>query len=148
MIFVRSTNSNVKLRKENLMNRNKSIASAIAVFTLSVTLVAAQMQMPDNSAKKPGESSAAPKTLTGIVSDSMCGAHHMVKDKSPADCARMCVKQGQKYALVVGQKVYTLQGHEDDLDKLAGQRVTVKGTVNGDTVDVASVSAAKKKPAA
>ena len=130
------------------MNSKRTIASVITVFTLFVTLVAAQMQMPDNSAKKPGESSTAPKTLTGVVSDSMCGAHHMAKDKSPADCTRMCVKQGQKYALVVGQKVYTLQGHEDDLDKLAGQRVTVKGTVSGDTVDVASVTAAKKKPAA
>lgn len=130
------------------MNRNKGIASAIAVLTLSVMLVAAQMQMPDNSAKKSGGASAAPKTLTGIVTDSMCGAHHMVKDKSPAECTRMCVKQGQKYALVVGQKVYTLQGHEVDLEKVAGQRVTVKGTVSGDTVDVASVTAAKKKPAA
>ena len=130
------------------MNSKKAIASAIAVFTFSAMLMAAQMQMPDNSANKPGDSSAAPKTLTGIVSDSMCGAHHMAKDISPADCTRMCVKQGQKYALVVGQKVYTLQGHEADLDKLAGQRVTVKGTVSGDTVDVASVTAAKKKPAA
>ena len=130
------------------MNSKKAIASAIAVFTFSALLMAAQMQMPDNSANKPGDSSAAPKTLTGIVSDSMCGAHHMAKDKSPADCTRMCVKQGQKYALVVGQKVYTLQGHEADLDKLAGQRVTVKGTVSGDTVDVASVTAAKKKPTA
>ena len=130
------------------MNSKRTIASVITIFTLSVTLVAAQMQMPDNSAKKAGESSAAAKTLTGIVSDSMCGAHHMAKDKSSADCTRMCVKQGQKYALVVGQKVYTLQGHEDDMEKLAGQRVTVKGTVSGDTVEVASVTAAKKKPAA
>ena len=130
------------------MNSKRTIASVITVFTLSVTLVGAQMQMPDNSARKGGESSASPKTLTGIVSDSMCGAHHMAKDKSPADCTRMCVKQGQKYALVVGQKVYTLQGHEDDLDKLAGQRVTVKGAVSGDTVNVDSVTAVKKKPAA
>ena len=133
-------------RKERLMSREKSIASAIAVFTLSAMVMAAQMQMPDNSANK--QASAATNTLTGMVSDSMCGAHHMAKDKSPAECTRMCVKQGQKYALVVGQKVYTLEGHEDDLDKLAGQRVTVKGTVSGDTVNVASVTAAKKKPGA
>ena len=46
----------------------------------------------------------------------------MAKDKSPAECTRMCVKQGQKYALLVRQKVYTLEGHEEDLGKLAGQR--------------------------
>jgi len=28
--------------------------------------------------------SSGPKTLTGVVSDSMCGAHHMAKDKTPA----------------------------------------------------------------
>lgn len=130
------------------MNRKKAIATAIGVFTLSATIVAAQMQMPDNSANKPAQASAESKTLTGIVSDSMCGAHHMAKDKSPAECTRMCIKQGQKYALVVGAKVYTLEGREAELDKLAGQRVTVKGTVSGDTVNVASVTTAKKKPAA
>ncbi len=44
------------------------------------------------------------KALTGIVSDSMCGAHDMAKDKSPVECTRMCVKQGMKYALVAGQQ--------------------------------------------
>jgi len=125
------------------MNIRKMIAGATTVSTLSVTLVAAQMQMPDNSAKKTRESSAAPKTLTGIVSDSMCGAQHMAKDKSPAECARMCVKQGMKYALVVGSKVYTLEWHEAELDKFAGQKVTIKGNVSGETVAVQSVASAK-----
>ena len=84
-----------------------------------------------------------PKTLTGIVSDSMCGAHHMAKDKSPAECTRMCIKQGTKYALVVGSKVYTLEGHESEVDKLAGQKATIKGSVTGETVAVQSVVPAK-----
>ncbi len=91
------------------MSRKTAITSAIAILTFSTILVTAQMQMPDKSANKGSEASAAPKTLTGIVSDSMCGAHHMAKDKSPAECARMCVKQGMKYALLVGDKVYTLE---------------------------------------
>ena len=84
-----------------------------------------------------------PKTLTGIVSDSMCGAHHMAKDKSPAECTRICIKQGMKYALVIGSKVYTLEGHESEVDKLAGQKATVKGSVTGETVAVQSVVPAK-----
>jgi len=48
-----------------------------------------------------------------------------------------------KYALVVGNKVYTLAGHESELDKLAGQKATVKGKVNGETVAVESVHATK-----
>jgi hypothetical protein len=74
----------------------------------------------------------------------MCGAHHMAKDKSPAECARMCVKQGMKYALVAGTKVYTLERREAELDKLAGEKVTVRGEVAGETVAVESVVPAKK----
>jgi hypothetical protein len=45
--------------------------------------------------------------LTAVVSDSMCGAQHMAKDKTAAECSRECVKSGSKYALVVGgQSIY------------------------------------------
>ena len=43
------------------------------------------------------------QTMTGQVSDAMCGAKHQMG--TPADCARSCVKHGSKYALVVGDKV-------------------------------------------
>lgn len=124
------------------MKDRKLVANTLAFLALSAMLTAAQMQMP-SSETKPDKSSAAPKTLTGIVSDSMCGARHMAKDKSAAECARMCVTEGMKYALVVGEKVYTLEGHETELDKLAGQRATVKGNISGETVAVQSVVPAK-----
>ncbi len=92
------------------------------------------------SSPAPEPSGGGAQTLTGIVSDSMCAAKHMAKDKSPAECTRMCVQQGTKYALFAGKKVYTLEGHESDLDKLAGQRVTAKGAVSGETVKVSSVA--------
>lgn len=53
-------------------------------------------------------------------------------------------KQGTKYALVVGKRVYSLEGHEIELDKLAGAGATVKGSVKGETITVESVAAAKK----
>jgi hypothetical protein len=81
-------------------------------------------------------------TLTGIVSDSMCGAKHMAKDKSAADCTRECVKSGSDYALVVKDKVYTLHGDKAQIDKLAGERATVKGKVNGNTVTDSFVTVA------
>ena len=90
---------------------------------------------------------AAGKTLTGVVSDSMCGAKHMAKDKSAADCTRECVKGGSDYALVVGGKVYPLQGNKTEIDKYAGQRATVKGTLEGNNVNVQSITAAKKAAA-
>ena len=49
------------------------------------------------------------KTFTGVVSDNMCGKQHMANDKSAAQCTRECVKAGSDYALVVGDKVYTLK---------------------------------------
>jgi hypothetical protein len=85
------------------------------------------------------------QTLTGIVSDAACGAVHGMKNMTAADCTLMCVKAGQKYALVVGKTVYTLQGHETDLGNLAAQTVTVTGTVSGKVVIVESVAA--KRPA-
>lgn len=94
--------------------------------------------------KKPAAKTApaATKSLTGQVSDAMCGKSHMMPDKSAAECAKECAKDGD-YALVVGDKVYTLKGHKDELEKLAGANATVTGTVKGTTVDVATVTAAK-----
>src|SRR5256712_10155169 len=86
---------------------------------------------------------AQQQSLTGVVTDSMCGATHMAKDKTPAECTRMCVKDGMKYALAADKKLYTLEGHEAELSKLAGERVTITGTLSGNTIAVQSVSASK-----
>ena len=85
-----------------------------------------------------------PQTFTGKISDAMCGAHHMMAGASDADCTRACVKQGSKYALVVGDNVYTLEGGDAAmLDKLAGLNATISGTLKGKTITVASVAPAK-----
>jgi hypothetical protein len=82
------------------------------------------------------------QTFTGEVSDAMCGAHHMMEG-SKAECARACVGKGSKYALVVGEKVYTLDSSDkkvlDELNKLAGEKATVSGTTDGDTIKISSV---------
>ena len=88
---------------------------------------------------------AASQTYTGEVSDSMCGAKHAMGDK--AACTRACVKKGSSYALVVGDKVYTLKTDSKkelaELDKLAGTNAKVTGTAEGDTITVSKVTAAK-----
>ena len=84
------------------------------------------------------------QTLTGEVSDSMCGAKHEMPG-NPAECTRSCVKHGAQYALVVGDKVYTLETSDKTalaaLDKLAGAKAKVTGTVEGTTITVKSVAA-------
>ncbi len=86
---------------------------------------------------------AQTKTLTGEVSDAMCGAKHAMPGDAAA-CTRACVGKGSAYALVVGEKVYTLDAKDkavmQDLDKAAGKQAKVTGEVKGDTVEVASVS--------
>ena len=84
--------------------------------------------------------SAETKTLEGTVSDTMCGAKHMETNVSPAECTVKCVAMGSKYALVVGDKVYELNGKADDLKKLAGAKAKIIGSVDGNKVQVTSVS--------
>ena len=86
------------------------------------------------------------QSYSGVVSDAMCGAKHAMPG-SAAECTRACVSKGSKYALVSGDKVYTLETNDKgalaQLDKLAGEKATVTGTATGETIDVKSVSAGK-----
>lgn len=86
------------------------------------------------------------QTYTGKVSDAMCGAHHMMEG-SEADCARACISKGSKYALVDGEKVYILQSSDKaalaSLDKLLGADAKITGTLDGNTIQVATVAPGK-----
>ncbi len=80
-------------------------------------------------------------TLTGIVSDSLCGTDHGIKTAADAECTRACVELGAQYALVVGKNVYVLQGHQADLERFAGNEVRLKGRViSRDTIIVDQVA--------
>jgi hypothetical protein len=87
---------------------------------------------------------ASDTTVAGKVSDAMCGAKHQMAGND-ASCTRTCVKGGSKYALVVGDKVYTLETSDkaalDKLNELAGAPAKVTGEVKGDTIDVKTVAA-------
>ena len=89
---------------------------------------------------------AKAETFTGEVGDVMCGAKHEMAG-SNAQCTHECVKQGSKYALISGDKVYTLETQDkaalDQLDSLAGKQATVTGTANGTAIQVTAVKAAK-----
>ncbi|HEY4766402.1 MAG TPA: hypothetical protein VIH75_22215 [Candidatus Sulfotelmatobacter sp.] len=96
----------------------------------------------------PGMATSSSQTLTGKVSDAMCGAKHTEGNIAPTDCVRTCVQKGAQYALVVEGKVYTLNTSDkaalNELNKLAWQQAKVTGTANGDTISVKSVTAAPK----
>lgn len=81
----------------------------------------------------------------GWITDSMCGAKG-AKDGHTA-CAAKCVKEhGAKYVLYndSDKKLYNLD-KQDQAAEQAGHQVTVKGTLEGDSIKVASISAEKEK---
>ncbi len=83
--------------------------------------------------------SAAADEFTGWISDSKCGAKGANAEHK--DCAAKCVKGGAAPVLVIDNKVLKI----DDASKVEGhigQKVTVTGSVDGDTIKVESVKAA------
>jgi hypothetical protein len=85
---------------------------------------------------------AKPARWTGIVTDQMCTK--MGVKLTDAACAAKCVAAGSKYALyeTATKRVYVLD-MQDEAAKFAGQTVSVRGTMDGDTIKVASIKAAK-----
>jgi len=86
---------------------------------------------------------AADGTWTGYISDSHCGAKG-AKD-GHTECATKCVKEHDaKYVFVndADHKVYAIDA-QDKVAAHAGHHVTVKGTVDGDSLKLASIDMAK-----
>jgi len=82
---------------------------------------------------------------TGWVTDTKCGAKGT--SETHAACAKKCVDGGQgKYALYnpADKKVYVLEP-QDKVAAHAGHHVTVKGTVEGDTIKISSIEMAPQK---
>lgn len=82
------------------------------------------------------------QTFTGAISDSMCGAEHMMEG-SAKDCTLKCVDSGSKFILVDSKgKIYKLSDQTKPR-AFAGANVKVTGTLKGDTITVSSIVAAK-----
>ncbi len=89
---------------------------------------------------------AAPRILSGTITDTMCGKKHMIAGKSDVECTRQCMKSkgDWTYGLVVADKVYSLSGDANKFDVLAGQQVQVTGEVTGGKIAVQTIAPAKK----
>lgn len=86
---------------------------------------------------------AQTKTFTGTITDEMCGNDHkMMNVKPDSKCVTECIKMGSKYALLDGTNVYSLSDQSAPA-KFAGQKVKVTGTLDGKTIQVKSIQAAK-----
>lgn len=87
---------------------------------------------------------AADSSMTGWISDSQCGVKGA--NEKAGECTTKCVKEhGAKYVFVndADKKVYVVDA-QDKVAGHAGHHVTVKGTVDGDTLKLASIDMAGK----
>jgi hypothetical protein len=82
---------------------------------------------------------------TGWISDSQCGAKGA--NAKAGECTTKCVKEhGAKYVFVndADKKVYVVDA-QDKVAAHAGHHVTVKGSVDGDTLKLSSIDMAPEK---
>ena len=82
---------------------------------------------------------AASKSIDGIISDAMYGKKHMMPGKTDAECVQECVKTGSSYALMAGDKVYTLVAKPEAIARFAGKHVHIEGKLKDTTITVDSI---------
>ena len=88
---------------------------------------------------------AADSSMTGWISDSQCGVKGA--NEKAGECTTKCVKEhGAKYVFVndADKKVYVVDA-QDKVAAHAGHHVTVKGSVDGDTLKLSSIDMAPAK---
>jgi len=66
----------------------------------------------------------------------MCKQKHMMPGKTDAKCTEECVKAGASYALVSGDKVYTLSAKQGIIAPFAGKMVQVQGNLRDQVAHV------------
>jgi hypothetical protein len=83
--------------------------------------------------------SAFAETFKGVVSDAMCSSDTAKASKADHEaCATKCIKGGDKAVLIVGDKVYNI-ANQPKVTSFAGKTVTIDGTLDKDTITVASI---------
>jgi hypothetical protein len=112
---------------------------AISVITLFAAAVSGGARRVESSEQR---------TWTGVISDSMCKRHHESgaegQETTDPDCTRDCVKGGSKYVLMIDDNAHAIanQDHEQ-LAEHAGMRVVMRGTLQGDAIEVAAIEKAR-----
>ena len=102
----------------------------IVLFALSFALVA---------------STAVAGELSGVITETKCGAAHKAGSEKDISCIKSCAKSGAgKLALLAGDTLYTITnpekatGHEGHTVKVTGQTDDSAKTVTIDTLEMAA----------
>jgi len=92
---------------------------------------------------------AKPRTWTGVIGDSMCGASHAMEgsgnEASDAACVISCVKGGERYVLVSEGKSLEIANQDfAGLAPAAGIVVRLDGDMDGEKIRVTRIEALRK----
>ncbi len=106
-------------------------------ITLSVLSILALAGLALGSA-----ADSAQQTWEAHVTDTMCGATHMMDGMSHPDCVIACQEMGASIALYVAseEKVFAI-ANPDEAQPFAGTDVTITGTVSddGETITIQTI---------
>jgi hypothetical protein len=122
-----------------LPTRRRNMKSLLRSLSIASLLTGCAVSVP-----------AATTTLTGTISDSMCGASHAKMTSSHPGltdraCTQACIKAGAKYVFVSDGKVYNIANQNfANLDRNAGESVRLTGDVSGETITVSKIAMEKK----
>ncbi len=113
------------------------------VASLSFLLIAVLLRATPGSAQSPGSQQA----WQGYVTDTHCGTNCQVTKNMTPDkkCIDRCVRKGSKYGLWAGRQVYVLDP-QGKAAQYAGINVSVKGTLDGETIHIDSIEPRKELP--
>jgi hypothetical protein len=114
------------------------VAFGLALAIASAAVVASgQTPEPPPLAAPPN---SRQQIYVGMVTCSRCLAKHSAKIGATAtDCARVCIRDGANFTFVNGDRTYLLEGDPAALKQVAGERVRILGSRNGETIRVESV---------
>ena len=91
-----------------------------------------------------GAASAIAEELTGVITETKCGAAHKAGTDKDISCIKSCAKSGAgKLAVLAGDTLYTITnpekaaGHEGHTVKVTGKTDESAKTVTIDTLEMA-----------
>jgi hypothetical protein len=106
-------------------------AVILALLTATAVLALSQKDSSDPQSLQ---------TLTGVLTDSRCAGRHPSDSRMrSSECTLFCIKQGASWVLVDGDTTYLVKGDSPTFDRLAGQRVKLTGSVEGNNIKVQSI---------
>jgi hypothetical protein len=76
------------------------------------------------------------QNFSGMVTDAHCGSTQEDSEKNASACARICWRNGSRYAIVNGDKEYELVGELWQIGQFAGQWMTLTGLLDRETIKV------------